>query len=119
MTPKLNLIVLRSENMERLAGFYRVLGLELTCHRHGKGPEHYGTESGELVFEIYEKRNSDDSTSNIRLGFVVDDVDRTFSDLKKLGATVVSAPKDSTWGRRCVVDDIEGHRIELTEHSDN
>jgi predicted enzyme related to lactoylglutathione lyase len=28
---------------------------------------------------------------------------------------VISAPKDSDWGRRAVVADPDGHRIELLE----
>jgi len=116
MTPRLNLIVLRSDDMERLAAFYQTLGLKLTRHRHGKGPEHFGTESGDLIFEIYAKRNADDSTRNVRLGFVVDALDQTLESLKSVGATIVSEPKTSPWGRRCVIDDIEGHRIELVEN---
>jgi predicted enzyme related to lactoylglutathione lyase len=31
----------------------------------------------------------------------------------RAGATVVSEPRDSPWGRRAVVDDPEGQRVEL------
>lgn len=119
MVPRLNLIVLRSENMERLAEFYKTLGLNLTRHRHGKGAEHFGTESGDLIFEIYSKRNAEDSTSNVRLGFTVGALDATLTALTSIGAKIVSEPKSSPWGRRCVIDDIEGHRIELIERQED
>ncbi|MFO0943649.1 MAG: ATP-grasp domain-containing protein [Pirellulales bacterium] len=38
---RLNLIVLRSSDKDRASVFYSKLGLQLTKHRHGKGPEHY------------------------------------------------------------------------------
>jgi hypothetical protein len=34
-----------------------------------------------------------------------------------LGETSISAPKDSPWGRRAVVADSDGHRVELTGRS--
>ncbi|RYD29752.1 MAG: glyoxalase/bleomycin resistance/dioxygenase family protein, partial [Verrucomicrobiaceae bacterium] len=37
----LNLVVLRSRDMEHAADFYNRLGLEFSRHRHGKGPEHF------------------------------------------------------------------------------
>ena len=49
----LNLVVLRSGEMENAAEFYRFLGLEFTRHRHGGGPEHFAAEWAGGLFEIY------------------------------------------------------------------
>ena len=35
--------------------------------------------------------------------------------LVSAGGRLVTAPNDSPWGRRAVIDDPEGHRIELTQ----
>jgi hypothetical protein len=35
------------------------------------------------------------------------------SALVKLGAKLISAPKDSPWGRRTVFADFDGHRVEF------
>lgn len=52
-SPRLNLVVLRSPDIERARRFYEALGLAFFRHRHGKGAEHYASENGLFVFEIY------------------------------------------------------------------
>lgn len=49
----LNLVVIRSADLDRSESFYRTLGLTFTRHRHGAGPEHLSCELGPLVFEVY------------------------------------------------------------------
>ena len=113
---KLNLIVLRSADMESLAQFYSALfDNTLNKHRHGKGPEHFGTELEDLVFEIYAQRNKNDDTTSMRFGYLVDSIENTLERINGFAFTVISDPKDSSWGKRMVLDDPDGHRIELTE----
>jgi hypothetical protein len=114
-TVQLNLLVIRSANMERAAAFYRLLGLEFVKHRHGNGPEHLACELDGVVFEIYPRQSDMDSTMAARLGFRVGSVDDTVDQLRAAGATIVSPPKESPWGHRAVVDDPDGHRLELTQ----
>ena len=85
-------------------------------HRHGEGPEHFSAdlEHG-VVFEIYPQKAGALPTTSTRLGFGVRSVDEAFQALIKAGASVVSEPKVSEWGMRAVLDDPEGHRIELIE----
>jgi lactoylglutathione lyase len=111
----LNLVVIRSADSERAIAFYRLLGMTFEKHRHGKGPEHFACELDQSVFEIYPRKDETDSTASVRLGFCVASVDKTMADLEAAGMMIVSPPKDSPWGRRAVVDDPDGHRIELTE----
>ena len=49
----LNLLVLRSTDIEAARRFYELLGLSFTRHAHGSGPEHYAHEDERGVFEIY------------------------------------------------------------------
>ncbi len=115
---KLNLIVLRSKDMEALADFYSaLLGKTLTKHRHGNGPDHFGTEVDGLVFELYPKRHEQDDTSCMRMGFKTDSINEVLLRIKKFQVEYISGPTDSPWGKRLVMDDPEGHRIELTESS--
>ena len=44
-------------------------------------------------------------------------VDAIVQRLEEAGAKVVFAPKSSPWGRRAVVEDPDGHRVELTDLS--
>lgn len=110
-----NLIVIRVSDIEHSLQFYERLGLEFTKHRHGSGPEHYACESGQVVFEIYPKTSDTQNTSAVRIGFKVTDLNRLIADLQNEGVSIISPPKDSPWGRRAIIDDPDGHRVELVE----
>ncbi len=109
-----NLIVIRSRDLDRAAEFYAALGLSLKRHSHGNGPLHLASENAGQVFEIYPLGENDQSTSTARIGFSVPSVDEAYSALLSAGGTKVSAPQLSPWGRRAVVSDPDGHRVELT-----
>ena len=111
----LNLVVIRSAAPEKLVLFYVALGLKFEKHAHGSGPEHFAAMSGAVTFEIYPARDAADATTAVRLGFSVRDVEEAVGKLVKAGGRVVAPAKDSPWGRRAVVDDPEGRRVELTE----
>lgn len=111
--PHLNLIVLRSPDIERAAEFYRQMGLVFSRHAHGQGPEHYTAMVSGIVFEIYPLTSKSTPTTGTRIGFNVDSVDHIVPLLSKLGATVLTPPSDSEWGRRAVVRDLDGHVVEL------
>jgi lactoylglutathione lyase len=109
----LNLVVVRSWDMERLAEFYALLGLQMEKHRHGNGPEHFASELEGSVFEIYPRQDETDSTAGVRIGFEVADVDAIVQMLADAGMRVLSVPRSSPWGRRAVLEDPDGHRVEL------
>ena len=111
--PVANLLVIRSPNIDRAVTFYQQMGMLFGRHTHGKGPEHYASDICGFVFEIYPQRNSDDVTTNTRIGFNVDDVDSVIEMLREIGATIVTEPNDTEWGRRAVVRDFDGHTVEL------
>ena len=111
--PYLRLVVLRSSDIDRAASFYREMGLVIERHSHGSGPEHYVAVVNGMVFEIYPLTPKSSPTTGTRIGFNVDCVDGVVKMLAKIGATVVTPPADSEWGRRAVVKDFDGHTIEL------
>jgi len=111
----LNLVVLRSPDIHRAAAFYRLLGLDFTLHRHGKGAEHLAAELPGGVFELYPQTADSPSTLGTRIGFTVSSVDAVIAALGDHPGAVISVPKDSEWGRRAVVADPDGHRVELVE----
>jgi catechol 2,3-dioxygenase-like lactoylglutathione lyase family enzyme len=112
-SPIPNLLVIRSQNIERAVTFYETLGIRFERHSHGKGPEHYAAEICGFVFEIYPQRDDASTTTNTRFGFNVDSVDRSLELLAKLDVDIESPAKDSEWGRRAVVRDLDGHTVEL------
>jgi len=109
-----NLVVLKSQDLERAHSFYGALGLRFVRHSHGKGPVHLASESAGQVFEIYPLQDKAASTKATRIGFAVPSVDDAYLALLSVGGEAVSEPKDSPWGRRAVVADPDGHRVELT-----
>jgi lactoylglutathione lyase len=111
----LNLVVLRSPDIARAAAFYTRLGLHFTQHRHGKGAEHFAAELPGGVFELYTQTADTPTTFGTRTGFAVPSVDSVIAALNEYPTAVISAPKDSEWGRRAVVSDPDGHRVELIE----
>ncbi|PQO47666.1 VOC family protein [Blastopirellula marina] len=115
MPPRLNLVVLRSADLDVAEKFYCALGLQFDRHAHGKGPVHLASENAGQVFEIYPLGEHDAPTASARVGFVVPSVDDSYAALLAAGGKSVSPPKDSPWGRRAVVADPDGHRVELTQ----
>jgi len=116
--PTPNLLVVRSPDIERAVTFYETLGMKFERHSHGKGPEHFAAENSGFVFEIYPQRDELSTTTNTRIGFNVESVDESLALLSKLNVEVVSAAKDSVWGRRAVVRDLDGHTVELVTPPD-
>lgn len=112
---RLNLVVLRVADLERSVAFYRAIGLTFERHAHGTGPQHYAAESDGFVFELYVATDEQPVSSSTRVGFAVNDVDAVLSRL--VDARVVVPPKGSEWGRRAVVADPDGHRVELVAAS--
>ncbi len=112
----LNLVVLRSPDIARAAAFYSRLGFRFARHRHGSGPEHFAAElPGGGVFELYPLASDGPSTLGTRIGFRVPSVDAALAALSDYPAAVVSPARDSEWGRRAVVTDPDGHRVELVQ----
>ena len=109
----LNLVVIRSADIERAVSFYSCLGLIFEKQRHGAGPQHYASERNGCVFEIYPLIKPEASTSTVRLGFSVASLTATLQALAALPGHNCDA-KQSSPGH-AVVTDPDGHRVELTE----
>ena len=111
----LSLLAIRARDIDRLANFYRALGFRFIKHRHGNGPEHLSSTIGETVFEIYPAHGTDENTTSTRLGFSVPSLGEALDQLRGIQATVLAEPSDTGFGRRAVVRDFEGHKVELYE----
>jgi predicted enzyme related to lactoylglutathione lyase len=111
--PTLSLVVLQSGNIEAAKEFYGLLGLSFVEEQHGKGPRHYAATLGALVLEIYPCQGSN-QLSPVRIGFRIPSLDRTLEVLRGRGARIIREAKHSPWGRRAVVEDPDGNRVELT-----
>ncbi len=90
--PRLNLVVLRSSDIDRAAKFYSAMGLLFTRHSHGNGPEHYTSEVDGSVFEIYPATEKSKPTIGTRIGFAVDSVDQLIPPLVDSGPKYSQLP---------------------------
>ena len=66
------------------------------------------------MFEIYPATDGA-STLGTRVGFRVPSVDDTVAALSDYSGAIVVAPRDSEWGRRAVLVDPDGHKVEQVQ----
>lgn len=83
---KLNLVVLRSADIEAARSFYECFDMSFQRHRHGQGPAHYAAERDDIVLEIYPAAGQGEPDS-AGLGFVVADLRATAARLCDAGHT--------------------------------
>mgnify|MGYP001395022962 CR=1 FL=1 len=113
---KLNLLVLKTHQLERLKDFYAALGLSFAEERHGEGPPHLAARVGDLVLELYPlPADAGPADGMTRVGFAVPDLDAAMRSLEALQAVVVSGPKMTEWGRRAVVRDPDGRAVKMVQ----
>ena len=107
----LNLLVLRTEDLDGMRCFYEALGLQFAKHKHGNGPTHFACEAPHSCFELYRASPAFPPTSPLRLGFVVPSVaDALQATRNHPKAAVVQEPVESPWGLRTVVRDRTGFK---------
>jgi predicted enzyme related to lactoylglutathione lyase len=109
----LNLLVLRSSDIERAKAFYACFGMTFTRHAHGTGPEHYAHEDDAGVFEIYPAAPGA-SPDTGGLGFAVPRLESVADALRATGAAP-GEPRENPWGRTFVARDPDGRRVEVKE----
>ena len=111
---KINLLVIRTENPEKLKTQYEKIGFEFDYHKHGNGPFHYASEKDDFVFEIYPLIKSMNKTDNsIRLGFKIENLELTIEKIRKTDWNILSEIKLYEWGKTAIIQDIDGRKIEL------
>ncbi|WP_062104952.1 VOC family protein [Bacillus niameyensis] len=114
MINHLNLVVIYSSNLEVSVSFYQNLGLTFNKEQHGNGPQHYSCEFENLIFELYPSSNGIVDVST-RIGFNVIDLEHIVESLRSNGSLIINEPTISSWGKRAVVQDPNGYKVELLE----
>lgn len=104
--------------MEKAAGFYAALGLNLVKHSHPPCGAHYSTTDTECTFEICQLREDQAATTPAVFGFSVPSVERALESAIANGGTLKRAAELTSWGKTAIVTDIDGHSVHLTERSE-
>jgi lactoylglutathione lyase len=120
MSPSiLNLIVLRTADLDTALSFYGAFGLEFLQEQHGAGPIHYSCTQGALVIELYPGKPGiapdRKYAGATMIGFQVSDLNSVIERLTQQERTIITPPQDSAWGRRALVQDPDGRSVELTQ----
>ena len=115
LLPRLSLVVIRAADLAQLARFYSALGMSFQAEKHGAGPLHYVSTDTGITFEIYPCSAEEAPTTGTRLGFATVSLDVVLNALTEYGGEIVAPTRGSPWGRRAVVIDPEGHKIEISE----
>lgn len=116
--PELSLVVLRTADVLKTLLFYRAFGLEFEQECHGQGVIHYACTLGTSTIEIYPlidgSAQSPVQSGATMLGFKVANIDAVLTKLQKIG-TVLPTRESTSRGRRVVLNDPDGRKVELTE----
>lgn len=103
---KLNLIVIRSKDIQVSKSFYEnVFGFIFKSEKHGTGPTHYSTDLEGVIFEIYPANGV--KTEGLRIGFQVECFSKIKNQLHE-GNTIFKENTDSL-----LIVDPDGHKIEI------
>jgi len=110
----IRLIVLRTSDTKRLADFYSLFGLTFDYHKHGNSPLHYSASIGQTVLEIYPlTKGQSEADKNLRLGFGIDNFDKTVLTLKELQVSFSLEPTQTEFGFMAIISDPDERKIEL------
>jgi catechol 2,3-dioxygenase-like lactoylglutathione lyase family enzyme len=115
----LSLVVLRTADVLKTLSFYSTFGLEFDQERHGQGVIHYACTLGTSTIEIYPGSNgsaiSPVQSGATMLGFRVANINAVLIKLQEIGYTALPTIQSTPWGRRIVLTDPDGRKVELTE----
>ena len=109
----LQLLVIKSHDVQMTLRFYQLLGFAFAEERHGNGPLHYSAPLGDGIIEIYPLDDGKSVGSGLRLGFAVPDPDAVVEDAAKSGGSVIKKGRETPWGYAAVVSDPDGRTVEL------
>jgi predicted enzyme related to lactoylglutathione lyase len=91
-------VCLETNNVIRLADFYRkILNITSDC----RDEVHQFIITGGTALSVYNNgKVKNNQNQNISIAFTVDDVDKEYERLLKLGIQIIDAPKLQPWGAR-------------------
>jgi len=131
MVYALNLVVLRTHDLERSRRFYEAIGIKLQLFSYGDGAQSmHGPVPPDAPVVLGTKREGilppqtcleistlgkDEAIPRQQIGFFVGSVYAAVQAAVTAGGTLLSKPAKWPYGWRAAVFDPDGHRVELSE----
>ena len=97
---KIGEVCLLTNNVPRLASFYRqLLGVEVILNQSGGDETHQFVLAEETAPTVYnDGTDKNNQIQNICLAFTVDDIDKEYKKVLSLGARIIEPPAKRPWG---------------------
>lgn len=120
--PRIVSLELRVADLSRSEAFYRdFVGLELGMDDEGgPGQEHLEgwwpeVAGGDYMYLGIWRASEESPPSRIRIGFLVDDLERRHALAAEMGIVVRTEPVKRPWGLQAEYEDPDGNLISLTQ----
>jgi lactoylglutathione lyase len=119
--PVLCAVVLQSFDIQRLAAFYTAVGIGLseittmTVDGQLTEPMRYAANVGGVEFTIRQSEPCQEPVRSVNIGFRIHDLDAAILRVTAMGGQILSPVHETAYGRRTVLEDPDGHRVELTD----
>ena len=112
---KLDHIAITVKDLDRAIIFYSLLGLKKVgeFERDGQKAVFVGNENAKI--ELFESTESCERKKCCHFCFLVEDLDKTYNELRAKGIYVDSIEKGITVKKYCYLKDVDGNNIELCE----
>ena len=88
----LKLLVIKTQDLEKVTHFYRLIGITFTEERHGNGPRHFAAEIRQTIFEVYPAKDADAIDRSTRLGFSVSGLTEVMDLLQSHDVELIQEP---------------------------
>jgi lactoylglutathione lyase len=113
-------LVVYAADAAKTAAFYRAVGVGLAEEDHGEGPVHFAADLAGVHFAVYPAHEIGRAPARGAAGasfpgFYVTSLDRVTAALAGLGAPVLQAHQQMSWGCRILAEDPDGRPVEVNE----
>ncbi|MFT3883797.1 MAG: hypothetical protein QM703_29720 [Gemmatales bacterium] len=115
MSLTVNLLVLRCKDVEHTRRFYEQLGLTFIEEKHGAGPQHYASDTGSFVLELYPVAEGQ-QPDNVRIGLSVPMLADLAGNIRHNSEiTIVKPPYAAADRIVMVLQDPDGRKLEISQ----
>jgi hypothetical protein len=120
MALRVDAVILWSDRVERVVGFYRSLGVPFELEDHGDGHPHHAADFAGVHFAVFPaatkgrgRRRGESGCVQVSLS--VKSLEALEPVLRRLGAPVLIERQEGPWGVRVVIEDPDGRPLQITQ----